>query len=56
MEKFIKFRDKRDFALKAPKLLLPSIQVNINAGLLSKKEDNGGRYLKIPLNAKEREL
>jgi hypothetical protein len=34
-----------------PKLLLPSIQVNIRAGQLPEAEDNGIRYLKIPLDA-----
>ena len=48
-EEFIEFRTKRDATLSAPRLLLPSIQVNINAGYLPHKEDNGSRYLKIPL-------
>lgn len=52
-EDFIQFRNRRDNTLKAPRLLLPSIQVNINAGGLPKTESNGTSYLKIPLNAKE---
>lgn len=48
-KEFIDFRTKRDAILSAPRLLLPSIQVNINAGLLPKKEDNGTRFLKIPI-------
>ncbi len=48
-EEFIVFRDKRDATLKAPRLLLPSIQVNIDAGHLPKEEDNGVKYLKIPV-------
>lgn len=46
---FIKFRSERDATLSAPKLLLPSIQVNIDAGHLPEKEANGVAYLKIPL-------
>jgi len=49
-ESFIQFRQNRDKTLKAPKLLLPSIQVNIDAGKLPKSEDNGKKYLKLPLN------
>lgn len=47
---FVECREKRDKTLDAPRLLLPSIQVNINAGHLPEKEDNGKRYLKLPLN------
>lgn len=47
---YIKFREERDAKLTAPRLLLPSIQVNIDAGHLPKEEDNGKQYLKIPLN------
>jgi glyoxylase-like metal-dependent hydrolase (beta-lactamase superfamily II) len=46
---FIEFREKRDRTLKAPRLLLPSIQININAGHLPAEEENGKAYLKIPL-------
>lgn len=48
-EQFVKFRDKRDQSLAAPRLLLPSVQVNIEAGHLPAPEDNGTRYLKIPV-------
>ncbi len=47
---FIKFRSERDKTLSPPKLLLPSIQVNIDAGKLPAPENNGQRYLKIPLS------
>ena len=47
---FVKFRSDRDKTLSAPKLLLPSIQVNIDAGKLPEPEENGRRYLKIPLS------
>lgn len=49
---FIEFRETRDKTLKAPRLLLPSIQVNIDAGHLPPKENNEKSYLKLPLNAK----
>jgi len=45
----VNFRTERDKVLKAPRLLFPSIQVNIDAGHLPELEDNGKRYLKIPL-------
>lgn len=46
---FVEFRNKRDQTLAAPRLLLPSVQVNINGGNLFAAEDNGARYLKIPV-------
>lgn len=49
---YIQFREARDKTLKAPRLLLPSIQVNIDAGHLPPKEDNQKSYLKLPLNVK----
>ncbi len=48
-DEFVQFRQARDKTLKAPKLLLPSLQVNIAAGHLPPKEDNGESYLKLPL-------
>ena len=50
-EDFVRFRTERDATLSAPQLLLPSVQVNINAGRLPAPRDNGMRYLNIPLNA-----
>jgi len=47
---YVAFRNQRDSDLAAPKLILPSIQVNIRAGALPEPEDNGTAYLKIPLN------
>ena len=47
---FVKFRTERDKKLGMPKLILPSIQVNMRAGHLPPKEDDGGHYLKIPIN------
>ena len=47
---FVDMRTTRDANLAMPNLILPAIQVNIQAGELPKAEDNGTRYLKIPLN------
>ncbi|WP_119395772.1 MBL fold metallo-hydrolase [Salinibius halmophilus] len=49
-EQYVQFRRERDATLKAPKLLYPSIQVNIQAGHLPAPEANGRQYLKTPLN------
>lgn len=48
-EEYIKFRTNRDKALAAPRLLLPSVQINIDAGSLPAPESNGARYLKLPV-------
>lgn len=50
-ENFVRMRTERDRELDMPVLLLPSIQVNMRAGNLPPAEDNGVRYLKIPLDA-----
>ena len=50
-EQFIEMREGRDSQLGMPKLILPSIQVNVRAGDLPAAEDNDIRYLKIPLDA-----
>lgn len=47
---FVKMRTERDATLDMPTLILPSVQVNMRAGDLPAAEDNGIRYLKIPLN------
>jgi hypothetical protein len=49
-EAFVAGRMARDATLAAPKLLLPSIQVNIRAGRLPPPDENGRRYLKLPLS------
>ena len=48
---FVKMRTERDKTLQMPVLILPSVQVNMRAGDLPPAEDNGVRYLKIPLDA-----
>ena len=50
-EEFVAMRTARDATLDMPTLILPSVQVNMRAGELPPAEDNGVRYLKIPLNA-----
>jgi glyoxylase-like metal-dependent hydrolase (beta-lactamase superfamily II) len=47
---FVKMREARDATLEMPVLILPSVQINMRAGHLPEPEDNGVRYLKIPLN------
>ena len=50
-ETFVEMRSARDRTLDMPRLILPSIQVNIRAGALPPAEDNGVSYLKLPVNA-----
>jgi glyoxylase-like metal-dependent hydrolase (beta-lactamase superfamily II) len=49
-EEFVEMREGRDSELGMPKLILPSLQVNLRAGELPAPEDNNIRYLKIPLD------
>ncbi len=46
---FVQFRTARDKTLTAPRLLWPSVQINVFGGQLPEAEDNGIRYLKLPL-------
>jgi glyoxylase-like metal-dependent hydrolase (beta-lactamase superfamily II) len=48
---FVKVRTTRDATLPVPRLILPSLQVNIRAGQLPPPDANGTRYLRLPLNA-----
>jgi uncharacterized protein (TIGR01244 family) len=50
---FIELREARDRTLPMPKLILHALQVNVRGGRLPEPEDNGRRYLKIPLNVLE---
>jgi hypothetical protein len=50
-DEYIRFRAERDATLAAPRLLYPSVQVNIDAGRLPKRHPNGRRYLAIPLDS-----
>ncbi|MBD9572974.1 MBL fold metallo-hydrolase [Ensifer adhaerens] len=49
-DEFYSMRTERDTTLPMPKLILPSVQVNMRAGQFPPPEENGVRYLKIPLN------
>jgi glyoxylase-like metal-dependent hydrolase (beta-lactamase superfamily II) len=49
-DEFVAMRTRRDATLDMPKLILPAIQVNMRGGHLPEPEDNGGVYLKLPLN------
>ena len=47
---FVALREARDATLAMPRLIIPSLQVNMRAGRMPEPEDNGLRYLKVPLN------
>ena len=47
---FIKFRTERDAQLDMPKLIIPSLQVNMRAGSLPEPDESGKRFLKVPVN------
>ena len=47
---FVRMRSARDKPLGMPRLILPSVQVNMRAGQMPPPEDNGVRYLKIPVD------
>ncbi len=49
-QEFVAFRTERDSQLGVPKLIIPSIQVNIRAGDMPGPEDNGVSYLKVPID------
>jgi glyoxylase-like metal-dependent hydrolase (beta-lactamase superfamily II) len=50
-EAFVTMREARDKTLAMPRLILPSVQVNMRAGHMPPPDDNGVIYLKIPVNA-----
>ena len=43
-------RERRDATLEMPKLIIPSVQINVDAGHFPEPEANGTRYLKVPIN------
>jgi len=49
-QQFVVMREARDKTLEMPRLILPSIQLNIRAGQMPPAEDNGTVYFKIPVN------
>ena len=54
-EDFIATRSTRDKTLTPPRLIIPSIQVNINAGYFPKPESNGHIFLKWPVNVLDKD-
>ena len=50
-EAFVAMRTARDATLDMPKLILPSVQINMRAGEMPPPEDNGHSYMKLPINA-----
>lgn len=51
-EAFVSMRTARDATLAAPRLLYPSVQINVDAGIMPRPRANGRRYLVIPLTVK----
>ena len=49
-DEYVKMREARDATLQMPRLIVPSLQVNMRAGKMPPPEDNGVSYLKVPLN------
>ncbi|QPM89603.1 MBL fold metallo-hydrolase [Pseudooceanicola algae] len=49
-EDFVRFRTERDAKLSMPKLIIPSLQVNMRGGNLPPEDEDGKRYIKVPLN------
>ena len=49
-DEFVEMREARDKTLAMPKLIIPSLQINMRAGQLPPKDDSGKTYLKVPVN------
>ncbi|MGB0159134.1 MAG: MBL fold metallo-hydrolase [Thalassovita mediterranea] len=49
-EDFVKMRDERDAQLAMPKLIIPSLQVNMRAGQMPEPDEQGDVFLKVPVN------
>ncbi|MDF1620634.1 MBL fold metallo-hydrolase [Pseudothioclava nitratireducens] len=49
-DEFVKMRTERDAQLAMPKLIIPSLQVNMRAGQMPPKDEDGKTYLKVPVN------
>jgi glyoxylase-like metal-dependent hydrolase (beta-lactamase superfamily II) len=50
VDEFVELREARDKTLSMPSLIIPALQVNMRAGKLPKADDDGNRYLKVPVN------
>ena len=53
-DSFVEMREKRDASLAMPRLIMPSIQVNMRAGHMPNAEENGATYLKVPIQGLRR--
>ena len=49
-EDFVKLRDERDAKLAMPKLIIPSLQINMRAGNMPEPDEQGDVFLKVPIN------
>jgi hypothetical protein len=49
-DSFVKMRDERDATLGMPKLIIPSLQVNMRAGHMPPADEKGDVFLKVPVN------
>ncbi|MGB0959295.1 MAG: MBL fold metallo-hydrolase [Halocynthiibacter sp.] len=49
-EDFVKMREERDATLDMPRLIIPSLQVNMRAGEMPPADDDGNTFLKVPVN------
>jgi glyoxylase-like metal-dependent hydrolase (beta-lactamase superfamily II) len=49
-DQFVATREARDKTLDMPKLIIPSLQVNMRAGALPPPDESGKRFLKVPIN------
>jgi glyoxylase-like metal-dependent hydrolase (beta-lactamase superfamily II) len=49
-DEFVRMREARDKTLELPKLIIPSIRVNIRGGNLPEPDESGKRHLKVPIN------
>jgi hypothetical protein len=49
-EEFVALRTARDATLAMPRLIIPSLQVNMRAGHMPEAEADGRSYLKVPIN------
>ncbi|RST88185.1 MBL fold metallo-hydrolase [Aquibium carbonis] len=49
-DEFVRMREERDATLAMPKLIIPSLQVNMRAGRLPPRDESGKTFLKVPVN------
>ena len=49
-DEFVKLRDERDATLSMPKLIVPSLQINMRAGNMPKPDEQGDVFIKVPIN------